>query len=83
MILINYFARYREQLNLGGEKLPLTDNLKTIEDVRRLLKARGELWSHVLGENNLMCALNQELCHPDRVIEDYDEIAFFPPVTGG
>ena len=83
MILINYFARYREQLNLGGEKLPLTDNLKTIEDVRRLLMARGELWSHVLGENNLMCALNQELCHPDRVIEDFDEIAFFPPVTGG
>jgi molybdopterin synthase sulfur carrier subunit len=83
MILINYFARYREQLNLGGEKLPLTDNLKTIEDVRRLLMARGELWSHVLGENNLMCALNQELCHPDRVIEGYDEIAFFPPVTGG
>jgi len=83
MILINYFARYREQLNLGGEKLPLTDNLKTIEDVRRLLMARGELWGTVLGENNLMCALNQELCHPDRVIEDYDEIAFFPPVTGG
>ena len=83
MILINYFARYREQLNLGGEKLPLTDSLKTIEDVRRLLMARGELWSHVLGENNLMCALNQELCRPDRVIEDYDEIAFFPPVTGG
>jgi molybdopterin synthase sulfur carrier subunit len=83
MILINYFARYREQLNLGGEKLPLTDNLKTIEDVRQLLMARGELWSDVLGADNLMCALNQELCHPDRVIEDYDEIAFFPPVTGG
>ncbi|MBV7576330.1 Molybdopterin synthase sulfur carrier subunit [compost metagenome] len=83
MILINYFARYREQLNLGGEKLPLTDSLRTIEDVRRLLMARGELWRQVLGENNLMCALNQELCHPDRVIEDFDEIAFFPPVTGG
>lgn len=83
MILINYFARYREQLNLGGEKLPLTDSLKTIEDVRRLLMARGEVWSNVLGENNLMCALNQVLCHPDQVIEDYDEIAFFPPVTGG
>jgi molybdopterin synthase sulfur carrier subunit len=83
MILINYFARYREQLNLGGEKLPLTSDLKTIEDVRRLLMARGELWREVLGEGNLMCALNQELCHPDHVIEDFDEIAFFPPVTGG
>ncbi|HEF4762050.1 TPA: molybdopterin converting factor subunit 1 [Pseudomonas putida] len=83
MILINYFARYREQLNLGGEKLPLTDDLKTIEDVRQRLMARGELWRTVLGESNLMCALNQELCHPDHGIEDFDEIAFFPPVTGG
>ena len=83
MILINYFARYREQLNLGGEKLPLTADLKTIEDVRQRLMTRGELWRTVLGESNLMCALNQELCHPDRGIEDFDEIAFFPPVTGG
>jgi molybdopterin synthase sulfur carrier subunit len=83
MILINYFARYREQLNLGGEKLPLTDSLKTIEDVRQLLMARGERWREVLGENNLMCALNQALCHPDQAVEDFDEIAFFPPVTGG
>ncbi|VVP80022.1 Molybdopterin synthase sulfur carrier subunit [Pseudomonas fluorescens] len=83
MILINYFARYRDLLNLGGEKLPLTDDLKTIEDVRQLLMARSELWHTVLGESRLMCALNQELCQPDQRIEDFDEIAFFPPVTGG
>lgn len=83
MILINYFARYREQLNLGGERLPLNDSLKTIEDVRQLLMTRSEKWTEVLGENNLMCALNQELCHTNRAIEDFDEIAFFPPVTGG
>ncbi|EUB75194.1 thiamine S protein [Pseudomonas sp. GM41(2012)] len=83
MILISYFARYREQLNLGGEKLPLTATLKSIDDVRQLLIARGGVWAEVLGENNLMCALNQELCHPDQAIEDFDEIAFFPPVTGG
>lgn len=83
MILINYFARYRDLLNLGGEKLPLTADLKTIEDVRQLLMARGEAWRTVLGESNLMCALNQELCQPDQGIEDFDEIAFFPPVTGG
>ncbi|EJN27361.1 molybdopterin converting factor, small subunit [Pseudomonas sp. GM78] len=83
MILINYFARYREQLNLGGEKLPLTTSLKTIEDVRQMLMARGEIWNSVLGESNLMCALNQELCHLNLAIEDFDEIAFFPPVTGG
>jgi len=83
MILISYFARYREQLNLGGEKLPLTADLKCIEDVRQHLLTRGGIWQSVIGESNLMCALNQELCHPDQLIEDFDEIAFFPPVTGG
>jgi len=37
----------------------------------------------VLGETSLMCALNQELCTPAAPIEDFDEIAFFPQVTGG
>ncbi|MGC5704317.1 molybdopterin converting factor subunit 1 [Pseudomonas sp. NFXW11] len=83
MILVNYFARYREQLGSGGEKLPLDASLRTVEDVRQLLMARGETWATVLGENSLMCALNQELCKLDAAIEDFDEIAFFPQVTGG
>ncbi|MBK5343396.1 MULTISPECIES: MoaD/ThiS family protein [Pseudomonas] len=83
MILINYFASYRDRLNLGGEKIPLSENLRSIEDVRQLLMARGEEWREVLGAGNLMCALNQELCQPSAAIEDFDEIAFFPPVTGG
>lgn len=83
MILINYFASYHDRLNLGGEKIPLSDNLRSIEDVRQMLMARGEEWREVLGARNLMCALNQELCQPSAAIEDFDEIAFFPPVTGG
>lgn len=83
MILINYFASYRDRLNLGGEKIPLTDTLGSVEDVRQMLMQRGDLWREVLGAGNLMCAVNQELCHPSQVIEDFDEIAFFPPVTGG
>ena len=83
MILINYFASYRDRLNLGGEKIPLSNDLTCIEDVRLMLMARGEEWREVLGAGNLMCALNQELCQPSAAIEDFDEIAFFPPVTGG
>jgi molybdopterin synthase sulfur carrier subunit len=83
MILINYFARYREQLGLGGEKIALDESLRSINDVRKLLIVRGAIWQEVLGENSLMCALNQELCTPDAAIEDFDEIAFFPQVTGG
>ena len=32
MILINYFASYRDRLNLGGEKIPVTDSLNSVED---------------------------------------------------
>lgn len=83
MILVNYFARYREQLGIGGEKISLDGSLRTIADLRQHLCARGETWQQVLGETSLMCALNQELCTPDAPIEDFDEIAFFPQVTGG
>ncbi|WP_166217116.1 molybdopterin converting factor subunit 1 [Pseudomonas atagonensis] len=83
MILINYFASYRDRLNLGGEKIPLNETLSNVEEVRQMLMARGELWREVLGAGNLMCAVNQELCQTDQAIEDFDEIAFFPPVTGG
>lgn len=83
MILIHYFARYREQLGIGGEKIALDGSLRSVGDVRKLLMARGETWQAVLGENSLMCALNQDLCNLDAPIEDFDEIAFFPQVTGG
>ncbi|WP_097304186.1 MoaD/ThiS family protein [Pseudomonas chlororaphis] len=83
MILINYFARYREQLGIGGEKIVLDDSLRSVGDLRKLLMARGETWQAVLGETSLMCALNQDLCNLDAPIEDFDEIAFFPQVTGG
>ncbi|WP_285420187.1 MoaD/ThiS family protein [Pseudomonas sp. efr-133-TYG-5] len=83
MILINYFASYRDRLNLGGEKIAASDAFTCVEDVRQMLMARGTVWQDVLGAGNLMCAVNQELCQTDQPIEDFDEIAFFPPVTGG
>lgn len=83
MILINYFARYREQLGIGGEKIALHASLQSIDDVRKSLIARGGIWEEVLSESSLMCALNQELCTLNASIEEFDEIAFFPQVTGG
>jgi molybdopterin synthase sulfur carrier subunit len=83
MILINYFARYREQLGIGGEKIALNTSLKSIDDIRKLLISRGNIWEEVFSESNLMCALNQELCTLDASIEEFDEVAFFPQVTGG
>ena len=77
---VMFFARYREALGLDGEAVegPFT----SIEQLRGHLVQRGGAWQ-VLAEPNRMCARNEELCKPDEPLADGDEVAFFPPVTGG
>ncbi|WP_153773205.1 MoaD/ThiS family protein [Pseudomonas sp. MNR3A] len=75
-----YFARYRELLGVDAERLE--GDFKVLDDVRQALVARGGVYA-VLAEQNLMCARNEELCRLDEPVEDGDELAFFPPVTGG
>ncbi|QLC73984.1 MoaD/ThiS family protein [Pseudomonas sp. LPB0260] len=82
MIRVQYFARYRETLGLDGEQLRDSQDFATLDDLRRHLLARGGVWQ-VLAERNLMCARNQELCSLDEPLEEGDEVAFFPTVTGG
>ena len=82
MIHISYFARYREYLGTIGEDFQYSPHLKTIQDLRDTLIARGGKWS-VLEEKNLMHARNSELCSGSEPIVDGDQIAFFPQVTGG
>lgn len=82
MIQVQYFARYREALGLDAEQMDWDPSFKQLDDLRQRLLARGNEWT-VLGEQNLMCARNQELCSLDEPLTDGDEVAFFPTVTGG
>jgi molybdopterin synthase sulfur carrier subunit len=77
---VQYFARYRETLGLDGEQV--TGDFDTIDDLRQHLLQREGAWQ-VLAEQSLMCARNQELCQLDEPLQDGDEVAFFPTVTGG
>jgi molybdopterin synthase sulfur carrier subunit len=83
VLTVRFFARLRETLGCEALQLPLEDATQTVGDVRRLLSERGDTWASALGEDNLITAVNQVVVTDDPTLADGDEIAFFPPVTGG
>jgi molybdopterin synthase sulfur carrier subunit len=79
-----YFARLRELLGTGSERIALPTVVRDLEGVRALLIARGGEWERELAPSRpVRAAVNQALAHGDTLVSDGDEVAFFPPVTGG
>ena len=83
MIKICYFARLREELGTGEESLDLPADIETLGDLRQWLEQRGSPWRESLSAPALLMAVNHTTTGPDAPIKDQDELAFFPPVTGG
>jgi molybdopterin synthase sulfur carrier subunit len=84
MIKVLYFARLREQLGIAGEELPPLDGPATVDGIVTLLRQRNRVWSDVFREDQtIMAAVNREMARPETRVQDGDEVAFFPPVTGG
>jgi sulfur-carrier protein len=83
MVTILYFARLREALGTGREELELPAGAD-VAAVRRTLLARGGPWAEAFGESRrIRAAVNQEMASDETTVRDGDELAFFPPVTGG
>ncbi|MBF0265073.1 MAG: molybdopterin converting factor subunit 1 [Gammaproteobacteria bacterium] len=82
MIKILYFASLAEALNCSQEEFEIQSQNFTIENLIKELSARNEQWQQAF-EKNIISAKNQETCKANAIIQDKDEIAFFPPVTGG
>ncbi len=84
MITLLYFARLREALGTGREQLVLPAGVNTLGALRAHLAQRGDAWSREMAAGrNLRAAVNQALAAEDLPLADGDEVAFFPPVTGG
>ena len=79
-----YFASIREKLGREAEELDLPAGVATIAALRTHLRARGGAWGDALAEGKLLrAAVNQDMVQPEAAIKAGDEVAFFPPVTGG
>ena len=83
MINVLYFARLREQLQTEAEQLEATAEIQNVAALTDVLRNRGGVWAEAFGGATVMAAVNQEMANPATAVNDGDEVAFFPPVTGG
>lgn len=81
---ILYFGQLRDLLKLSEESIEIPENVHTVAELVRYLHARGTDWSNVLKEDgSILVAVNQAMAIWKTPVTEGDEIAFFPPVTGG
>jgi molybdopterin synthase sulfur carrier subunit len=84
MAKILYFASLAETLGTAAEQIELPADCDTVDDLVATLRMRGEPFASAFdGSTRILVAINQEMSEPSAEIGPADEIAFFPPVTGG
>ena len=84
MIRILYFARLRERLGTDTEQVELAPGMTDVAGLTTWLRERGGVWAETFGPvDRVLIAINQQMASGQTPIHDGDEVAFFPPVTGG
>lgn len=81
MIEVHYFASVRERLGVDSESIAVVATVADLIDA--LVLQHGDKWNTILREGKVLCAVNQVVATAQTSINDGDEVAFFPPVTGG
>ncbi|MFT8643964.1 MoaD/ThiS family protein [Gluconacetobacter sp.] len=86
MVEILYFAWLRDRLGRSRETFVLPrDGGLSVRDIMDGLRRRGAAYEEIFAEGGgaIRCAVNQEFAALDSPVRAGDELAFFPPVTGG
>lgn len=84
MITLIYFASFREKLSQDQEQMELPAGVSNVTELMNtLVSGRDAIWAETLQAPNVLVAVNQEMVEADHPVVDGDEVAFFPPVTGG
>lgn len=81
MIKVLFFAQTRELV--GVDELEVESQFKTVEALRAHLATQEGKWDLALEPGKLLAAVNQSIVPLDHSLTEGDEVAFFPPVTGG
>lgn len=75
-IHIKYFAGLRDRLGRGEDQL-------CAGEILTVAQVWAQLWPNIPLPPNTLVAVNKEYAEPDQPVRDGDEVAFFPPITGG
>jgi molybdopterin synthase sulfur carrier subunit len=83
MLTVKYFASVREAVGLAEEQWPVPAE-PTVQGLLQHLSQHHEAIAEMLGsDQTIMVAVNQSISRPGERLNDGDEVAFFPPMTGG
>ncbi|OUS10741.1 molybdopterin converting factor subunit 1 [Gammaproteobacteria bacterium 54_18_T64] len=82
MIKILFFAQLREMLDLESLEFAMPEEL-SVAQLKKQLAAKGGRWQLMFAEQEVLVAVNQVISDDDHALQAGDEVAFFPPVTGG
>ena len=81
---ILYFAWVRQKVGRGEETIALPENVRTVGDLAAWLRGRGDGYAEAFADPaRIKAAVNQTHVTAGAPLSDTDEVAFFPPVTGG
>lgn len=83
MIRVQLFASVREALGTSTTELSPAGIVEVNDVLQKLVAEHGELWEQILLQEKVLMAVNQEIANRHTAVKDGDEVAFFPPVTGG
>ncbi|MEM9256130.1 MAG: MoaD/ThiS family protein [Pseudomonadota bacterium] len=84
MLKVLFFARLKEELDCSQLDLEWSPSLADLDSLRGALVAiKGSSFASSLDRENIICAVNQAVIEGNCELRDGDEVAFFPPVTGG
>ena len=79
-----YFAWIRVKMGVSSEHVDPPKNIKDIKGLIDWIKQRNPISNETFSDiSNIRIAVNQEYVDIDHPVQAGDEIAFFPPVTGG
>jgi molybdopterin synthase sulfur carrier subunit len=83
-VKVLFFASLREQLGTPLEVVEIPDSASTVAGLRLHLMQRGGAWRDVLADMKVVrVAVNHDMAAANAPLNQGDEVAFFPPVTGG